>query len=603
MGTDTAPMRVLNRPSPSVCIEPAADGSLLVTSGHPYEPPSELLIDYIGLSAASRPDNTFLARRGDDGQWRRLTYRALAEETSAIALWLMERGFGPGSPPVMILSENSIEHAVLNFAALRAGATVVPVSPSYSLSGEFTRLKHVLELADPGLVFAQDATRYAAALELSAAPGRILATAAGGAGVSLGDMRRREDAGLLTERRHQITAETPAKILFTSGSTGMPKGVINTHDNLIAALQMVRQVGEPPDPTAVYTLLDWLPWHHTFGGNVHINAVLRAAGTMYIDDGRPVPGQFAATIANLREISPSAYSSVPAAYPMLADALEKDAALRETFFRKLRTLSYGGALLPQDLWERMQRLAVMTVGERIPFGCGWGMTETAGTGTSVYWNVERTGLLGLPLPGVTLKLAPAGDRLELRIKGPHVMAGYLNRPDLNADAFDAEGFFRTGDAVRWIDPDNPEAGLEFAGRVAEDFKLQSGTWVQASVLRLALLDALQPLAHDVVIAAPDRPYLGALVWLDSQAVADGDAAGVRRQLAHKLAAFNRRPGGGSTHVARLLVLAEPPSVADGEVTDKRSVNQRLVLQRRRHEVERLFREPAEAAVILPGTGA
>lgn len=598
--TATVPMRHLNRPTAAVHVRQAEGGVQYATSPYPLEEHDALLIDRIDEAASLHPERTFLAqRRGDGGDWRRLTFGMLGRQTSAVASWLMARGLGPGSPPVMILSENGIEHALLTFGALRAGVAVAPVSPSYSLGGDFERLRYVLDLAKPSLVFAHDAGRFANALGIAGDLGHAVVTVEGAGGTPFADLLAAGDADAVRSRRRAIGTDTPAKILFTSGSTGMPKGVVNTHGNLAAALQMVRQVGEPPNPDAVYTLVDWLPWHHTFGGNVHINAVLRAAGTMYIDDGRPVPGQFEPTIRNLREISPSAYSSVPAAYPMLADAMERDPDLRRSFFRNLRWMSYGGALLPQDLWERMQRLAIAELGERIPFGCGWGMTETSGTGTNVYWNVERTGLMGLPLPGVTLKLVPAGERLELRIRGPQIMAGYLNRPDLNAEAFDEEGFFRTGDAVRWIDPKAPAAGLEFAGRVAEDFKLQSGTWVQSSILRLALLDALQPLVTDLVIAGPDRPWLGALIWLDATAIAARDPEAIRTELARKLAAFNSGARGGSTQIRRLLPLVDPPSLAAGEVTDKRSINQRLALQRRAADVERLYVEPADPATIAP----
>lgn len=588
------PMRVLNRPPPTVELREGADGILYVTSGYPFEPPRELLIDFLAHSAAIRPDVTFLAERDATRQWRRLTYAAAMRDTAAIATWLIRRGFGPDGPPVMILSENSIEYALLMFGALRAGAPVAPVSPAYSLEGDLGRLGYALELIEPGLVFARDANGYASAISRAAAPGRHIITSAEFPSL-LGDV----DEAAVAARREQITRDTVAKILLTSGSTGHPKGAVNTHGNLAAAVQMMRQVGEPFDPTRVHTVLDWLPWHHTYGGNANLNGVMRIAGTMYIDGGRPLPGRFDETIANLREISPTFFASVPAAYVMLADALERDAELRRNFFKNLRGLSYGGAVLPEALWERMQRLAVMELGERLPFGTGWGMTETTAIGVSVHWNVERTGLIGLPLPGAVMKLIPTGDRFELRLKGPHVMARYHRNDALNAAAFDEEGFFRTGDAVRWVDPAQPLAGLEFAGRLAEDFKLQSGTWVQAGILRLELLQSLQPLVVDLVIAAPDRPWLGALVWLAPAAAARPDET--RRALAERLAAFNRGRKGSSTQIARLLVLAEPPSPSAGEVTDKRSINMRRVLERRAADVDSLYDAPADPRIVVAGT--
>jgi feruloyl-CoA synthase len=400
------------------------------------------------------------------------------------------------------------------------------------------------------------------------------------------------DEAAVTARRAEITDGTIAKILLTSGSTGRPKGVINTHGNIAGSLQMLRQIGEPFDPNHVHTVVDWLPWHHTFGGNAQFNGILAHAGTLYIDSGRPVPGLFEPTVRNFKEIAPSSYGCVPAAYPLLAQALEADPDLRRNFFKNLRGLSYGGALLPQPVWERMQRLAIQELGERIPFGTGWGMTETTSTGMAVYWNTDRTGLLGLPQPGVTLKLVPTGDRLELRIKGPQIMTGYYKADALNKEAFDDEGYFRTGDAVRWVDEANPMEGLEFAGRIAEDFKLLSGTWVQASITRRDLVEALQPLVADAVITAPNHPYLGAMVWL----LAPNDER-TRASLAEKLKAFNRKRQGSASLIERILILKDPPSPEAGEVTDKRSVNQRLVMERRAAEVALLYQDPPDPRVI------
>ena len=586
-----APMRKLNRPPPKVDVHRDADGTQYVSCGYPFETPDGLLIDFIARAAAMRPDVTFLAERGPGRAWRRLTYAQALCDTAAIATWFIRKGFGPSGCSAMILSENSIAHALLTFGALRAGVTVVPVSPSYSLDSDFSRLDHALDLIQPGFVFAQDSTRYSSALARAAAPGRHMVRGES----EFAEMLREVDEAAVAERRTQISVDTVAKILLTSGSTGKPKGAVNTHGNLVASTQMARQVGEPFDPARIHTVLDWLPWHHTYGGNANLNGVLRVAGTMYIDGGRPLPGRFDETIDNLREISPTVFGCVPAAYAMLADALERDAELRRNFFKNLRALSYGGALLPNALWERMQRLAVMELGERLPFGTGWGMTETTALGASVYWNVERSGLIGLPLPGVTLKLVPAGDRYEMRIKGPQIMVRYHRDEQLNRAAFDEEGFFRTGDAVRWIDAEQPLSGLEFAGRLAEDFKLQSGTWVQAGNLRRELLEMLQPLVSELVIAAPDRPWLGAMVWLGNGVTASND---VRAQLAERLAKFNRRHKGGSGHVMRLLILSDPPSPSAGEITDKRSLNMRRVLERRADDVAALYDDSRDSRIVL-----
>ncbi len=593
-----APMRVLNRPKPQVTVERRPDGVLVLSSGRTLPDESPLIIDRLRDAAERRPDTTFLAeRRGPDRAWQKLSYAEAWTQTGAIASWLIAQGFGPTSAPVAILSDNSLENALFLFGALRAGALVAPISPNYSLagarSGDFARFDHTMDVAAPTLVFAQDSAAYSAALDRVAARGARIVTADGQRGLAFTALANCSIDAAVAERRLHITADTPAKLLFTSGSTGLPKGVLNTHGNLAGAIEMIRAVGEPLDPARVVVSLDWLPWHHTWGGNSNLNNIVRVAGSLYIDGGRPVPGRFQETIENLRELSPSGFGSVPAAYPLLLDALEKDADLRQKFFKNMRSLGYGGALLPQESFDRLQATAVGQHGERLPFSAGWGMTETTSTGFMVYWNVDRAGLLGLPMPGSFAKLVPAGDRYELRVKGPNVMAGYYKNEKANEEAFDEEGFFKTGDAARWVDPERPEAGIAFAGRVAEEFKLASGTWVRATTLRSQLLDALQPHVRELVIAAPDRPWLGALVWLAPDLAPDW-----RTALARQLAIFNARPGGSSTRLMRLLPLAEPPSPAEGEVTDKRSLNTRRVLDRRASDVARLYAEPADPEAIV-----
>jgi feruloyl-CoA synthase len=585
------PMRTLKRPEPCVETQRADNGVVYLSCGLPYEPGLSSLIDYLARAAELRPNTTFLAERDGAKQWRRLTYAAALRDTGAVATWLIRAGFGPDSAPVMILSENSIEHALLMLGAMRAGVAVVPVSPTYSFGHDLGRLGYALELTQPSLVYAGDAVRYAPALEYVKARLPGIAAIAGN---EFSNLLQSVDPAAVTARRRLITDDTIAKILLTSGSTGRPKGVINTHGNIAGSVQMVRLISEAFDPERVNTIVDWLPWHHAFGGNAQFNGVLSVAGTLYIDTGRPVPGLFDATIENLREISPTSFGCVPAAFGMLAAALEKDADLRRNFFKNMRALGYGGALLPQPIWERMQSAAVQEIGEQLPFGTGWGMTETTATGVAVYWNTERTGLLGLPLPGATLKLVPTGDRMELRIKGPHIMSGYYKADALNVAAFDEEGYFRTGDAVRWVDPTRPLEGLEFAGRIAEDFKLLSGTWVQASIVRRDLVEALQPYVSDAVICAPDHPWLGALVWL-----AIPDDARLRAGLAQKLAAFNRARQGSADTIARLLILKDPPSPEAGEITDKRSINQRLAMERRASDVAQLYAERPDPRIVEP----
>jgi acyl-CoA synthetase (AMP-forming)/AMP-acid ligase II len=506
-------MRTLNRPKPIVAVERRADGVVILSAGRALESEASFVIDHLQRAALRRPDVTFLAqRRGSflaDGRraWQRLTYAEAWARTGAVASWLIAQGFGPATRPVAILSDNSLENALFLFGALRAGALVAPIPPDYSLSGDFARLDQALSVVEPALVFAQDSQAYGGALDRVEARGARIVTVDGGRGLAFAALANCSIDAAVSERRGDITADTPAKILLTSGSTGLPRGVVNTHGNLAAAAEMVRSIGEPLDENRIAVSLDWLPWHHTAGGNASLNDIVRSAGSLHIDDEE--------TPENLRELA----------------ALEESTA------------------------------------------SGWGMAET----TSV-------GLPGLPLPGALVKLVPAGDRYEVRVKGPHVMAGYHKQPDATREAFDEEGFFRTGDAARWVNEADPLAGIEFAGRLAEPFKLDSGR------LRTALIDALQPHVRDLVIAAPDRPWLGALVWLDPAA---GGPEVWRPELARLLAAFNARPGGSSTRVRRLMVVDEPPSPAAGEITDKRSLDTRRVL-------ERLYAEPPGPDVIVAG---
>ena len=594
------PMRVLNRPKPMVSVERRPDGTCILSSARTLPDDLPLVIDLLARAAERRPDVTFLAqRRGTDRAWQRLTYAEAWAKAGAIASWLIAQGFGPDGRPIAIVSDNSLENALFLFGALRAGALVAPLSPNMSLSGDFARLDHALSVVEPALVFAQDSKAFGRALDRAEARGAKPITVDGQRGLAFAALAHCSVDAAVAERRLHITADTPAKILFTSGSSGAPKGVLNSHGNLAAAVEMNRSLGEPLDEQRIPVSLDWLPWHHAWGGNSNLNGIIRSAGSLYIDGGRPVPGRFQETLENLRELSPSSFATVPAAYPLLIEALERDEDLRGKFFKNLRGLGYGGALLLQESFDRLEDLAVGQLGERLPFSCGWGMTETTSVGLMVYWNVDRAGLLGLPPPSALAKLVPAGDRYELRVKGPHVMAGYYGQPKVTQEAFDEEGFFRTGDAARWVDENNPLAGIAFAGRLSEEFKLASGTWVRVTTLRTQLIDALQPYVCDLVIVGPDRPWLGALVWLDETACAEaGDRPAWRPALQRLLAAFNARSGGSSTRIRRLLPLDEPPSIETGEITDKRSISARRVLERRAADVARLYADPLDPVVIV-----
>jgi feruloyl-CoA synthase len=402
---------------------------------------------------------------------------------------------------------------------------------------------------------------------------------------------------------------TVAKYLFTSGSTGMPKGVIQTHGMMcavIAAMEALRS--EPAEPDEIPQTLEWMPWNHVSAGNIGFNSNLNAGGTVYLDAGKPLPGMFDETIRNLREISPSMFGSAPVAFGWLCEAMERDPVLRDKFFARLQYAGYGGATLSEDISERFQVLAIAATGYRIPFITMYGATETQGI-TVVHWPTERVGLIGLPLPGIELKLVPNGQKLEVRVKGPTVTPGYLGCADLTAAAFDPEGFYGLGDAAKFLDENDPEQGLVFDGRVTEDFKLDSGTWVSVGTLRAKAIAAASPLFQDCVIAGQDRPFIGLLAWINLAAATDiaGEASlgpadlvsngKVREFVRLKMSEHNRTSGGSSARIARVLLMLEPPSIDGNEITDKGYINQRATLERRANSVAQLYSNPPAPEVI------
>jgi feruloyl-CoA synthase len=409
----------------------------------------------------------------------------------------------------------------------------------------------------------------------------------------------------------KIRADTIAKILFTSGSTGLPKGVTNTHGMLTAnqqqALQLWPFLAEQP-----LTLVDWLPWNHTFGGNHNFNMVLRHAGTLYIDGGRPLPSMVAETVRNLGEISATVYFNVPAGYAALLPHLERDEAFARAFFAKLRLIFYAGAALPQDLWSRLEAVAVRATGQRVPMSSSWGTTETAPLATAAHFLLDRAGNIGLPAPGLEMKLVPAGDKLEIRVRGPNITPGYFKRDDLTGEAFDAEGFYKPGDAVRFADASDPAKGVVFDGRLAEDFKLTTGTWVHVGGVRVGVLAACSPVLQDAVIAGADREFVALLAWLSAagcqKLIGDGATAlpdlarhpAVREHVRRSLRDWNAVHTGSSERVARVLLLPDAPSIDGNEITDKGYINQRLALERRAADVARLYaREPDEDVIVVP----
>jgi feruloyl-CoA synthase len=398
----------------------------------------------------------------------------------------------------------------------------------------------------------------------------------------------------------RVGSDTVAKILFTSGSTGLPKGVINTQRMLVSNQQMLAQVW-PFLEDRVQTIVDWLPWNHTFGGNFCFNVVLRNGGSLYVDGGKPAPGLIEVTAKNLAEVSPTMYFNVPRGFDLLMPMLEGDAALRRNFFRELDMVFYAGAALPQNLWERLEKLALAEKNGELAMISSWGSTETAPSAAAVHYHIERAGVIGLPNPGCELKLVPSAGKLEVRVRGPNVTPGYYRREDLTRDAFDEEGYYRIGDAMKFADPAAPEKGLVFDGRVAEDFKLTSGTWVHVGAVRVRLIAAGNPVIQDAVITGHDRNEVGALVFL-SPAAKDLAPQALRAKIAAALEALAAE-GGSSMHPTRALVLEEPASIDAGEITDKGYINQRAVLERRAALVETLHAQPAGRAVITAGAAS
>jgi len=566
-----------------VHVEKRADGATILRSPQALKPYARAVGDWLLHWYERAPERTFIAERKGDG-WRRVSYRDALADARRIGQALLNLGLGPDKP-VAILSDNSVDHALLALGAMHVGVPVAPISPAYSLmSKDFAKLRYIFELLKPGLVFAAEPDKFAPAL-----------AAVGATSTPVTRLLETNPGSTLEVAFSRLTPDTIAKVLFTSGSTGTPKGVINTHRMLCSNQQSWAQVWPFLEDRA-QTIVDWLPWNHTFGGNACFNMILRNGGTLYIDGGKPAPGLIETTAKNLREISPTMYFNVPRGFDLLMPMLEQDAALRRSFFKDLDMVFYAGAALPQNLWERLEKLAVSEKGGALAMLSAWGSTETAPMASCVHYPIERAGVVGGPTPGCELKLLPSGGKLEVRVKGANVTPGYFRRDDLTRAAFDEEGYYRIGDAMKLADPAAPEKGLVFDGRVAEDFKLTSGTWVHVGAIRVKLIAAGNPIIQDAVITGHDRDQIGALVFLNPGAVKDLSNEKIRETLAKVLAGLSGE-GGSSTHPTRLLVMSEPPQIDAGEITDKGYINQRAVLERRATLVEKLYANPASPDVI------
>lgn len=602
---------------PSVQQEVREDGTQWLRSGIPFdENYARCVGDWLEHWAKLTPDQLFLAQRDASGEWQKLSYSQVRERVIALATWLLKQNLS-AERPVVILSDNSLEHAILMLAAMHIGVPSCAISQGYSLlSQDHAKLKENIKIMNPGVIYADPLDHFVPALNHIAELHEGVVLAGGNsavlpeAAIRFADALAETDEAAVMAAFEQVTPDTIAKFLFTSGSTGVPKAVINTQ-RMLCSNQQAKAQAWPFLTTEKPILVDWLPWSHTFGSNHNFNMVLSHGGSLYLDEGKPVPGLLTKTVKNLREISPTVYFSVPRAYDMLIPLLREDLALRENFFRKLRYIFYAGAALPQHLWTAMQELAATIPNCQTMLVSSWGSTETAPMATDCHFQAERSGVIGIPVPGTILKLVPNAGKLEVRVKGPNVFPGYWKNPEATAKAFDADGFYRIGDAMKFVDPSRPELGLLFDGRVSEDFKLLTGTWVHVGAIRVAGIDALKPVAQDIVVTGHDRNTVGFLVFpnlpecrrlcpdLPADAAVEEVLAhpAVRTCVAQGLRTMRANGSGSSMFASNALLMAEPPSAEAGEITDKGYLNQRLVLNRRAHLVNALYAEQPDQTVI------
>jgi feruloyl-CoA synthase len=610
----SAPFRGVRLGKPDLHVEQRADGSILIRPRQTLDDHPPRLTDRLVYWAEKTPDRTLFAGRDADGSWRSISYVQALNHARSIGEALLARNLS-AERPVVILSGNDLEHAMVGLACLYAGIAYAPISPAYSLiSQDFGKLRHIFKLLTPGFVFAADGKTFERAIEAVVPPDVEVAVTrnppSSRAAITFQELAATAPTGAIEAAHAEIGPDTIAKFLFTSGSTGQPKGVINTQRMLCANQEMIRSalayfVDEPP------VTVDWAPWHHTAGGNHDVGLVLYNGGTFYIDEGKPLPGAIETTVRNLKDVSPNWYFNVPKGFEALLPFLRSDAQLRENFFRHLKVLWFAGAALSKPVFDEMQELAFKTCGERILFLTGFGATETAPCAFVRTENTTDPTNMGLPTPGLQLKLMPVDGKLEARVKGPNVTPGYWRAPGLTAKAFDEEGYYKLGDAMKFADPADPSKGFLFDGRVAEDFKLSTGTWVSVGPLRAKLIDRFSPYMRDVVIAGLDRNEIGVLVFpvaetcrtLAPDLTADATAQEIfshPRVLAtfrERLVEFAKHSTGSSNRVCRMMLLAEPPSLDVGEITDKGSINQRAVLSNRADAVAALYAEPAPAHVI------
>ena len=610
-----APEKMIPMASPEVEVENLGDGGVILRSPQPIGEYPDSQNAWLVAWAEETPDAIFVAdRTGPNGEWRRVSYKDFLTQVKSIGQALLNRNLSVDRL-VAILSDNAVDNALLLFGAMHVGIPVVPISPAYSLmSQDFGKLKYIIGMVSPGLVYVADGEKFGNALKaIDIGEVEIVVSENSpktGKSTLFGDLLATEPTTDVDQAYAKVGPDTIAKILFTSGSTGQPKGVINTQRMLCSNQQAMAQcwsfVSEKPP-----VVVDWLPWNHTFGGNFVLNMTLRNGGTIYVDGGKPAPGIIEQTVANLKDISPTIYNNVPRGFDMLLPYLESDAELRESFFKNLDIIFYAAAALTQTAWERLEVLSEKATGQRVMMLSGWGSTETAPDNTIVYWPIKKAGVIGLPIPGTEIKLVPNEDKLEVRVRGPNIMPGYWKQEELTKEVFDEDGFYCIGDAARYEDPLDPRKGIVFDGRVSENFKLSTGTWVSVGNLRTTVVAAADNVIQDAVIAGHDRDEIGILVFpniagcralcpdLAEEAPLDEviEQPSVRQALVEGLQSHNINNPGSSTRIMRALIMTEPPNIDANEITDKGYMNQRAVLSRRAGMVEILFADTGGNIVI------
>ncbi|HUH87254.1 MAG TPA: feruloyl-CoA synthase [Pusillimonas sp.] len=599
---------------PAVKVEIRTDGAMVLENPMPLEPYARCIGEFLEHWGRETPNASFLLERGPDGQWQGVTYGQALTKVRQIAGWLLRHHKRPDHP-VCVMTDNGVEHGLIMLACMHVGIPYTAISPAYSLvSKDHAKLKNLIQRLEPEFIYVGGSERYLPAIKsiegLHTARFIVSDTDPNPAdALRFSELLAGGDDAAVQAAFEQVGPDTIAKILFTSGSTGYPKGVINTQRMMCASQQAKLQLWpflreHPP------VLLDWLPWNHTFGGNHNFNIILVNGGTLYLDSGKPLPGMFDQSVQNLRDVAPTLYLNVPRAFDMLLPALRSDAELRRKFFSNLQVIFYAAAALPQHLWDGLIELSKQELGYAVPMVTAWGSTETSPLATDCHYQADRSGVIGLPVPGVSIKLVPSGDKLEVRVKGPNITPGYFKQAEETVKAFDEEGFYRIGDAAKFADPANPSAGLMFDGRVSEDFKLTTATWVSVGALRVKGIEVLAPAVQDIVVTGHDRDSVGFLIFPNVAACRKlaglPDDAPLEQVTTHPavvehivkgLKALRAAGTGSSTFADRAVLLNTPPSVDAGEITDKGYINQSAVLKARVELVEKLYGTDSDPRII------